>query len=116
MRTTAGLAISKQRRIKLSAHILRAVGRDSFDVTIAHEVVHVFVDLLHDDHCGHDRRWKNAMRSVGLPPTRCHSYPITRRRPTVDTAPRSPRARRELRRSLAGQLASALRSLVPWLS
>ncbi|MDA0803568.1 MAG: SprT-like domain-containing protein [Planctomycetota bacterium] len=113
--TTAGLAISKQRRIKLSAHLLRTVGRETFDLTIAHEVAHVFVDLLHEDHCGHDRRWKNAMRAMGLPPARCHGYPVTRRRTQPDQAPRTTRARRELHRSLASHLASALRTLVPWL-
>ncbi|MDA1008285.1 MAG: SprT-like domain-containing protein [Planctomycetota bacterium] len=78
MRTTAGTACNRTHTVRFSTRILHRVGMEAFDVTIAHEVAHIYCDRLHSTRCGHDRRWKSVMQRIGLPSHRCHNYSVER--------------------------------------
>lgn len=78
LRTTAGQAQLQTGRVLLSTHILLSEPVESFDSTIGHEVAHIFAWRIYKDK-GHGNGWCHTMRSIGLRPTRCHSYQSAKR-------------------------------------
>ncbi len=51
--------------------------QDNPDCTVGHEVAHVVTFALYPDTKAHGREWKHVMRTLGLNPSRMHSYNTT---------------------------------------
>src|SRR6188768_1477890 len=58
--------------ITLYEHYIKNEG-EKYDQTIGHELAHAHNYLFYH-HMGHDNRWKETMRKIGLRPDRCHNY------------------------------------------
>lgn len=78
LRTTAGLAYTRQCVIKYSTHFLMNEG-DVFDRTIAHEVAHIVVDNIYGIGQKHNYLWRKIFGMSGHAVTRCHSYQSAKR-------------------------------------
>ena len=77
MTSTIGRAIYLKNEIRLSDLYLKHVNKDEFNLVIAHEAAHIFVNRINECECSHDDRWKKAMRSIDLDPNTHFKFDIS---------------------------------------
>ena len=82
LRTTAGLASWRERRISLNPKLLE-VSAAEVQRTLRHELAHLLAHHRAGRHRidAHGPEWREACRDLGIPnETRCHELPFKRRR------------------------------------
>lgn len=76
LRTAAGRADLRARRIRLNPRLLARVP-DQVGGVLAHEAAHVVARLRFGARIApHGAEWASLMRTAGLPPDPCHDFPI----------------------------------------
>ena len=73
---TAGKAFIYENKLRLNRGLLLEYKKDFIDRTVTHEMGHLIATRQHGS-CGHGPFWKNVMRILGGPTSRCHSYKTT---------------------------------------
>lgn len=78
----AGVAHLTENRLRFNPQLYRDNRDDFLKQTVAHEVAHLIAHQLFGLTIQpHGKEWQLIMRGVyGLPPQRCHSYEVQRRR------------------------------------
>ncbi|WP_028240847.1 SprT family zinc-dependent metalloprotease [Stutzerimonas azotifigens] len=80
----AGVAHLDENRLRFNAQLYRENREHFLTQTVAHEVAHLVAHQMFGPRIRpHGEEWQLIMRGVyGLPPNRCHTYEVTRRRGT----------------------------------
>jgi SprT protein len=73
---TAGKAFIYENKLRLNRGLLLKYKEDFIKRTVTHEMGHLIATRQHGS-CGHGPFWKNVMRILGGPTSRCHSYKTT---------------------------------------
>lgn len=80
----AGVAHLTENKLRFNLQLYRANQEDFLRQTVPHEVAHMVAHQLFGPRIQpHGEEWQLIMRGIyGLPPDRCHTYEIKRRRST----------------------------------
>lgn len=78
--TKAGTAFFAKKKLRFNRKLLVENREDFLNSTVGHEVAHIVQRFKHGYGANiksHGKEWKEAMKVLGLPPIRCHSFDTT---------------------------------------
>lgn len=75
LRTTAGRAFLRERRVELNP-LLLARHPEVVRSVVIHEFAHLVAHRLRPREPGHGPTWRDLMRAAGLPPRASHTLPV----------------------------------------
>lgn len=76
--TTAGIADSKENKLRLNAAVLNNPKHyeDMVNDTVPHEIAHLITDAIDPYAKAHGWKWRQIAELLGARPERCHAYDV----------------------------------------